>query len=112
MTYRKVMEVTRQRLDTSAHGSARALSLDAPDPNTNSPLGASVPAVLDTPSEIVMADERWELLVQGLPPGHRRILELLRDGYTPADIIRMLPDINRKAIERLLDKLNRDLEAS
>jgi DNA-directed RNA polymerase specialized sigma24 family protein len=101
----KVMETTRQRL--RHRHSARATSLDAPDAKNGQPVGENLVSPGATPSEVVMADERWQQMVQGLPPGHCRILELLRDGYTAADILRRLPSIHRKLIERLLDKLNR-----
>jgi DNA-directed RNA polymerase specialized sigma24 family protein len=101
----KVMETTRQRL--RHRRSVRASSLDAPGPEHGRPVGESLVAPTPTPSQIVMAAECWQGLVRGLPPGHRRILELLRDGYTTADIVRQLPAINRKLIARLLDRLRR-----
>jgi DNA-directed RNA polymerase specialized sigma24 family protein len=105
----KVAETTRQRM--RHRHSARATSLDAPDPEHGRPVGEALAGPSPTPSEIVMADERWQQIVRGLPPGHCRILELLRDGYTAADILRRVPEINRKLIDRLLAKLRRYLES-
>ena len=110
MADNKVKETTRKRLGTRRHRSAYAQSLDAPNPNEDGPVGEAVPMVRPTPSQTLIADERWQRLIQGLAPGHRRILELLRDGYSSADIIRMLPNVNRKAIEKLIERLSCHLE--
>ena len=51
-----------------------------------------------------MADERWQALLQSLPEGHRRILQLLREGYSQNDIADHL-GIDRKTVQRLVNRL-------
>lgn len=64
-----------------------------------------------TPSQYVMADERWQQLLQSQPPGHRRVLELLRAGHSHVDIAQ-IEGMDRRVIERLLRMLQRYLESS
>jgi RNA polymerase sigma factor (sigma-70 family) len=107
----KVMETTRQKLGTQRCNLRREQSLDAPHPEQGGAVGEAVPARVATPSQYAIADERWENLTQGLPPPHRRVLELLRDGYQAKDIAHRL-GIHEKVIQRLRDRLRRHLEAS
>jgi RNA polymerase sigma factor (sigma-70 family) len=100
----KVMETTRKRLGTERHDSAYAQSLDAPHPEQGGAVGEAVPAAVATPSQHVMADERWERMVRNLPPGHIRILELLRDGHSHVEIAEKL-GLHRRVIQRLLAHL-------
>jgi RNA polymerase sigma factor (sigma-70 family) len=59
-----------------------------------------------TPSQEVVAGERFERLMADQPPDVRRILEMLRAGYTH-DVIARAVGINKKTIQRLLDRLSR-----
>jgi RNA polymerase sigma factor (sigma-70 family) len=58
-----------------------------------------------TPSQEVMAGERFELLVADQPPDVRRILEMLRVGYTHRAIARAV-GISEKTIQRILQRLS------
>jgi RNA polymerase sigma factor (sigma-70 family) len=105
MAYHKVVTTTRQRLHTQRRGDGGELSLDAlPEGGDTGPLARVLPAPTHTPSQFAMADERWQGLLQNLPPGHRRILELLREGHTQAEIADRL-GVDRKIIRRLIDRL-------
>jgi DNA-directed RNA polymerase specialized sigma24 family protein len=106
----KVMQTTRRKLGTARHNANREESLDEPHPDQGGAVGEALPAHIATPSQYVMADERWQRMVQGLPPGHRRVLELLRDGHSPADVVRTL-GIDGKVIQRLRKHLSRHMEA-
>jgi RNA polymerase sigma factor (sigma-70 family) len=105
VAYNKVMDALRRRLD-QAHDARRECSLDEPptsgDPD---PLVNRLPSPTHTPSQYVMADERWRKLTNNLPPGHVRILELLQAGYTQVEIARQL-GCDPKTIRRLLDRLS------
>jgi RNA polymerase sigma-70 factor (ECF subfamily) len=100
----KVLEVTRQQMGTDRHDMDREQSLDAPNPEHGGKVAEAVPAHLATPSQYLMADERWQRIIRGLPPGHRRILELLRDGHSHVEIAETL-GVHRKVIHRLLEHL-------
>jgi RNA polymerase sigma-70 factor (ECF subfamily) len=105
MAYNKVIDATRKRLGTRRRGNGQEQSLDAPsDPDAHQPLGQMVPAPTHTPSQYAMADERWQQLIGSLPPGHRRILELLREGHDHVEIADRL-GVDRKAVQRVVNRL-------
>jgi RNA polymerase sigma factor (sigma-70 family) len=104
MAYNKVVSATRKRLGTQRRGNGNEVSLDTPPREDQTPLGQALPAPQHTPSQYAMAGERWEELVRNLPLGHRRILELLREGHSHTEIADRL-GIDRKAIQRLLNRL-------
>lgn len=108
IAYNKVAETTRQRLGTQKYDMNRETSLDAPTSGCD-PLGAVLPGRTFTPSQYVIADERWEKIIRGVPEGHRRVLELLRQGYSHVEISRTL-DVHPKVIQRLLNRLRHYLE--
>ena len=62
------------------------------------------PARQPTPSQVAAADERWDGLVGGLNPTHRQVLEMLREGYTHAEIGDRL-GFHKKTVQRLLQRL-------
>ncbi len=67
-----------------------------------------VPARQPTPSQVAAAEERWDRLVAGLTPEHRRVLNLLRQGHSHAEIARELR-LSTKLIQRLLRRLEPEL---
>ncbi len=106
MAYNKVIDATRKRLGTQRGGAGRwEQSLDAPPSSDASlPLGCALPAPTHTPSQYAMADERWQQLISNLPPGHRRILELLREGHDYVEIADRL-GVDRKSVQRVVNRL-------
>ncbi len=60
-----------------------------------------------SPSQVAVANEHWERLLQGLPAQYRLALELLRRGHTHAEVAARL-GLNPKQIQRLLHKLNQE----
>ena len=62
------------------------------------------PARQPTASQTAAAGERWDELVGGLNPTHRQVLEMLRDGYTHAEIGLRL-GFHKKTVQRLLQRL-------
>lgn len=101
VAYNKVVEKARQRLGTLRYDLNREVPLPSPDDQ--------LPAPTPTPSQHAQADERWQGLVEGLPPGHRRMLELLRDGHTHEEIAAHLR-VDPKTIYRLVKRLEKRLE--
>jgi RNA polymerase sigma factor (sigma-70 family) len=100
MACNKVIDVTRQRFGTVKHDINRERPLGcAPD----GPL-EQVAARQPTPSQEVMAEERWEQLLAGLTPRFRRVLELLRNGQTHQTIAQEL-GLHPKVIQRFLRQL-------
>jgi RNA polymerase sigma factor (sigma-70 family) len=99
----KVIETNRKRMQTARHGLRREDSLEAPL-GGELKLGEVVPGPDHTPSQYVIADEQWEYLLRGLPDGHRRILEMVRKGYTYVEIAGALNE-HPKKIQRLIQYL-------
>jgi RNA polymerase sigma-70 factor (ECF subfamily) len=93
----KVVEATRRHL-VAKRDANRECSLEAPGV-------ADVPTPAPTPSQVVMAEERWEGLVRDQPPEIRRVLELLRQGHNHKEIARQV-GVHPKVIQRLIRKLN------
>jgi RNA polymerase sigma factor (sigma-70 family) len=95
----KVTDAARQRLaqrrdvnrENSLDGSAEFAvdSLKAADP---------------TPSEALGTEERWEALGQGGHPDQRKLLHMLRNGYTQEEIARVL-GLSVRQVQRLVQKL-------
>jgi RNA polymerase sigma-70 factor (ECF subfamily) len=96
----KVVDAFRRRLQTAKHDLKRECSYDALADN-NSP---ELPFHQATPSQVAIAHEHWERMVDGLPPMQRRILEMLRQGHSHAEIAAQL-GLHNKVIRRFLEKM-------
>lgn len=107
VAYNKVAEKTRQRLGTLRYDISREVPLDGGP--SGGPPAELIPAPTPTPSQHAQADDRWRSLVDGLGPGPRRALEMLREGHSHAEIAARL-GVDRKAIQRLLERLLRRLD--
>jgi RNA polymerase sigma factor (sigma-70 family) len=106
VAYNKVVDATRKRFGAGQDSRPQERSLDEPlGPDSEDPLVTELPAPTHTPSQHVMADERWHKLTSNLPPGHVRILELLQAGCTQTEIADRL-NCDPKMIRRLLGRLN------
>jgi RNA polymerase sigma factor (sigma-70 family) len=97
----KVTEVFRQRLQTDKYNLNREVPLGEDDRERPAEPRAGQP----TPSQVAMANERWERLLAGQPDHFRRVLELRRQGHTHQEIARQL-GVTTKVIQRLLRKLD------
>lgn len=80
----KVTDVFRERFETQKRAITREESLA----DATASRGFDVPGGEASPSLVAIAAERWEALMTELPPGHRPILEKLRDGYEYEQIAR------------------------
>jgi RNA polymerase sigma-70 factor (ECF subfamily) len=102
----KLVEVVRQRLYLQKFNLLREQSLyDAQVADA-----ASLAAYQETPSESAMHHEEWDRFLQSQPPVYRRILLLLREGRTPAEIAQQMGVSERtvfRASSRLTPGLSR-----
>jgi RNA polymerase sigma-70 factor (ECF subfamily) len=62
-----------------------------------------------TPSQVAVAQERWELLLADQPPENRRVLELLRQRYSPSEIVEHL-NVHPKRLQRVIRRLMARME--
>jgi RNA polymerase sigma factor (sigma-70 family) len=101
LAHNKLVDALRQRYRTAKYNVNRERSLEG----SAACQAARVADRQPTPSELAAARERWDRLVEGQPPRYRRILELLRQGNTHAEIAREV-GVSEKTVQRLLRKLD------
>ena len=99
VAYHKVVEVFRQRFETQKCDVARETSLEEAWPGRR-----ETPSPFASPSQWAIAGERWEQLLSRVPPGHRVIVERLREGYDYADIARMT-NVSVSTVNRIVRRL-------
>ena len=98
ITRNKVTDAARQRLAQRCDVN-RENSLDGSAQFAVENLRAADPS----PSEAATADESWEALDRG-HPNQRKLLHMLRNGYTQEEVARVL-GLSVRQIQRLVQKL-------
>jgi RNA polymerase sigma-70 factor (ECF subfamily) len=110
----KVVEAYRHRLQTAKHDLTRELPIaELPSgdvPVARAAVAAEPPGREPTPSQLTIAEERWQLLLRGQPPRCRRVLELLRQGHTYREVSEQT-GVHHKVIQRLVRKLGERVDA-
>jgi RNA polymerase sigma-70 factor (ECF subfamily) len=100
MAYHKVIDAFRQRVQTRKHNVRREHSLES----SRTGLGGNLVAQQPTPSQVVVAKERWEMMLQGQPAHYQDILRLLRQGNTHQEVADRL-GLNEKTVRRVVQKI-------
>jgi RNA polymerase sigma factor (sigma-70 family) len=93
----KVCDAARKGMRTDKRNLYRAHSLDG----SAAALAGREPSPLPTPSQVVMAEEQWNRLLDGQPEHYRRILLLLREGHTQQEVAAALR-LNEKTVRRVV----------
>lgn len=101
LAHNKLVDILRQRYRTRKYNVNREHSLNGTAAERSLELADRAPS----PSKLLMAKDRWEKLLEGQPEHHRRILELLRQGYTHAEAAQLV-GVNEKTVRRLIRKLD------
>jgi RNA polymerase sigma-70 factor (ECF subfamily) len=99
VAYHKVVEVFRRRFETRKDAVTREEPVEEWEHGPDR-LRAPTP----TASQFAVAGEEWERLLSRFPPGHRAIIERLREGYTHEDIARMA-NVSVTTISRIVRRL-------
>jgi RNA polymerase sigma factor (sigma-70 family) len=99
----KVVAAYRQRLYSDKHGVRRETALQTAVADVTDPLPDRRQ---HTPSQWVMADERWQRMLSGQTPARRLALLMLREGSSHREVAERL-GLSPKAIQRLLERLLR-----
>jgi RNA polymerase sigma-70 factor (ECF subfamily) len=99
MAYHKVVDAFRQRVQTRKHDVNREHSLDG----LRSGAGELI-ARQPTPSQVAVANERWQQLLDGQPARYQDILKLLRQGNTHEEVALQL-GVNEKTVRRVVQKI-------
>ncbi len=101
MAANKVVDAMRDR----AKSVRRDLARDVP----GKAVAGKAIAPNPTPSQVAIADERWQQLLEGLTANQRQVVELLQQGHTHEEVAFLL-NIHPKAIQRLIRKLAERIE--
>jgi RNA polymerase sigma-70 factor (ECF subfamily) len=96
----KVVDAYRLRYQTKAHAPGHIQTLQTNTPN--------VAARQPTPSQVAIAEEEWDRMLQDKPPKLRGALEMLRAGYSRQEIAENL-GLHPKTIQRLLQSMNKQM---
>jgi RNA polymerase sigma-70 factor (ECF subfamily) len=96
VAYRKVVDVFRQRFETQKADVTR----EQADGGELNPLRSPGP----TPSQWAIAGEEWDRLLNRFPPGHRAVLERLREGHSNEEVAR-LTNLNLTTVNRVIRRL-------
>lgn len=94
----KVVDVVRMRMQQQKYNINRETPLES------LPSADRFPAAQQTPSEIMMGKEEWEVYLQKQPLVHRRILLLWREGETSSRIAEELR-VSQRTVSRVLGKV-------
>ncbi len=107
LAHRKIIDAFRQRQQTAKHNDrdVEELRLPTEDDPGNEPAGPH-----PTPSQLAIAEEEWQRLLQDLPPKVRMALWMLRQGHSQREIADCL-GVPPRMIHRVLQKLNREHKA-
>lgn len=92
----KVVEVFRQRFEGRKDDIRRERPIDG--------VSEGVAAGGGSPSQLAIAGEEWERILSRFTPGHRVILERLREGHSEKDIAR-LANVGLRTVERVVRRL-------
>jgi RNA polymerase sigma factor (sigma-70 family) len=95
----KVCDAARHAVETQKRNVNRVHSLDG----SAALLALTLTAPTPTPSQVVLAREQWDRLLQGQPPHSRHILLLLRQGHTVQEVAREL-GVNERTVRRVVDR--------
>ena len=109
LAFHKVTDEYRRRFHSKRYNIRREQSLETACRKDGEPLD---PPVRDpTPSQVAIAKEQWERLLDGQPNRSRLVLEMLRMGYTHTEIAERT-GVHPKVVQRLITKMaqRRDLQ--
>jgi RNA polymerase sigma-70 factor (ECF subfamily) len=96
----KVTEQTQKRFQTQKRDLGQEQRLEG----TSADTPEEVPEIGATPSQVAIANETWDRLLEGQPTQHREILVLRRLGNTHLEIAQKL-GVNEKTVRRILNRL-------
>jgi len=98
MAKNKVVEESRRRFEHEKHNVSRERPLDQPELVETSERSS------DTPSQIAIARERWQSMIEGEPERNRQILQMRMNGATFVEISESL-GIHERTARQVMRKL-------
>ncbi len=100
MARNKVLMAVRQRCQIQKYNVDREHSLDGSAAYEARGVAGPDP----TPSQLAVAQEKWDQLLKGRPRRYQRILIMLRQGHTQVQISQQL-GIDERSVRRIIQKL-------
>jgi RNA polymerase sigma factor (sigma-70 family) len=100
MARNKVRMEIRRRFRAERYDVSRERRLTPP----NDGPGLDVPDKQPGPMEVVIARERWNMMLHEQPPHYRRIIQLRLQGYTNQEIADAL-NLDERTVRRFLKRL-------
>lgn len=104
MARHKLADASRQGYQARKRDLNRAHSLEG----SAAAAAALAPSRQPTPSQLVVAEDQWDRLLESQPEHCRGILRLLRLGYTHEEVATQLR-LNEKTVRRVVDRAVRRL---
>ncbi len=96
----KVIGAIRHYTERERQAGYQETSLDGPAQSEAEEVVGPGP----TPSQVAMAEEKWQEILQNRPPQQQQILTLLREGHTHDEIAQLL-GLPSKRVQRFVRKL-------
>ena len=100
IAHNKVVDVSRQRFVSERACANAEVQIDEAVQSRPERANAQSP----TPSQYAIAGEEFERILSQFPPGHRVIVERLREGYNIEDIARMA-NVSMSTVNRVVRRL-------
>lgn len=107
VAYNKVIDSCRRlrtrRQDRDRPGDQRPAR---PEPGCYLSLAELAASPEPSPSQVMMADERWAAIAAALPPHYVAVVERIREGYTHQEIAGMV-GISDRTVRRIVAQVHR-----
>jgi len=103
----KVMDVCRRRIMGRVHNVTRERQL-AHEPDTDDDRDRDNIALSrdPTPSQLAVADERWQEIAAALPPFQLTIVERIREGFSHEEVA-VMAGITDRTVRRIVARVQR-----
>ena len=106
VAYNKVIDICRQRFQSQARDINREQQVVRPERGGYLPAVSLAVSREPSPSQLMMADERWEAIAAALPPHYVAVVERIREGYTHQEIAGMV-GITDRTVRRIVAQVHR-----
>lgn len=106
VAHNKVIDICRQRYESQARDINREQQVVRPTCGGYLPAVGLATSREPSPSQWVIADERWAAIAAALPPHYIAVVERIREGYTHQEIAVMV-GITDRTVRRIVAQVHR-----
>jgi RNA polymerase sigma factor (sigma-70 family) len=100
VAYNKVIDACRRRLGSKTYDVTREQALVKAADGTDVP----VPGREPSPSQWVIAGEKWAVIAATLPPQHLAVIDRLREGFTQQEVADMV-GVTDRTVRRIVERV-------